>query len=154
MEKCEKAVILGRIWYGYIVFQGSKPRGYRANCIHEYIYRCRQQKELCDSKWPGCKRGISRTIWGNTGILCRTFLFHPQNDMTEMKKLSVFLRCTGIAEDRWTMRNVDFRDEENFLKRYIKNLDKLFILSGFRIGSYIIWKVFTQRLRLREFGKG
>ncbi len=153
LRKCKIAIIYGQIWYGYIVFQGSKTRGYRPNCPHEYIYRCKQQKELCDKKWPGCKKGIARTIWGNTGILCRTFLFHPLNKMSEIKKIQVYLHCTRMNEYRWAMRNVDFGDEKNKLKRFVKELDKLCILTGFRIGSYYIWKGFTKRLRLREQGK-
>ena len=146
LRRCKKAIVYGHVWYGYIIFEGSKTRGYRCNCPEEYKYRNRQQKELCDKLWPGCKKGIARTIWGNTGILCRTCLFHPLNKMTEIEKISIFIDCTGKEEYRWALKNISFDGEKKRMKRFIKELDRFFVLAGFRIGSYLIWKSFTRRL--------
>lgn len=144
-HECKNIIITGNIWYAYLIHNDSTTRKYRKNCLYEFQYRIHQEMELVNSLWPECMEGVYVRIWREIAILCRTYLFHEENKLTNQKKLEVFREALHSKDYVDMLRHIKFKNEQNFLKKIVKQMIRVFSLYGPNILSYYFWEYDTKR---------
>lgn len=141
---CNSIAISGRLWYAYVINMQSKTRKYRPACPAEFAYRIRQEKQLVDRMWPGCKNGLYHRIRSDMALLCRTYLFHESNPSGWKEKYAQFLSAVELPEYKEMLRFIDL-SKEPFEKRVYKSLQCFLSLHGPKAAAYLMWYLSTAR---------
>ncbi len=144
-KRCSKIVVVGNIWYLYLLNNSSKTRKFRPNCPNEFHYRVKQEYDLVKKIWPMCMKGIWIRIWGDTSILFRTYLENTGNSSGCKEKLKTYHDCINDAVYREMLSNITFNNDSRILHRQFKRMMKLSMLLNMDRLSYYLWKVMITR---------
>ncbi len=144
LHSCNSIAISGKLWYAYVINKHSKTRRYRPDCPSEFAYRIRQEKQIIDAMWPGCKDGLYHRIRSDMALLCRAYLFHKSNPLSRRERYAQYLRAANLPEYREMLCDIDL-SAEPFVKRVYKALQCFLSLYGPKAGAYLMWYLSTAR---------
>ena len=142
LKKCKNIVIIDDLWYKYLIYSNSKTRRFRPNCPYEFAYRTNQELGLFKELWPNCMEGVYARIFNDITLLCRTFLFHPDNDMSWRKKYSLYKECIHKDAYREALKGINLKKEKRIVNRCAKEMLRFSAYYGPNIVSYWILKLF------------
>lgn len=142
LKKCESITIIDDLWYKYLIYSNSKTRRFRPNCQHEFEYRTKQEIDLFKKLWPNCMEGIYARVFNDITILCRTFLFHPDNPKSKKEKYRVYKSCIHTDAYREALHGMNLKREKRIVNRTAKEILRFSAYYGPNILSYWILKAF------------
>ena len=142
LSECNNIVIIDDVWYKYLIYKCSQTRRFRPNCPYEFDYRTKQEVELFKILWPNCMQGIYVRVFNDITLLCRTYLFHPDNMQSYRKKYHVYKACIHKAIYREALKSLDFSTEKRWINRVIKELLRFTSYYGPHCVSYCMLGVF------------
>lgn len=146
LKKCESIVIIDELWYKYLIYPNSKTRKYRQNCQYEFEYRTKQEIDLFKEHWPDCMEGIYTRVFNDIVLLCRTFLFHPDNPRSMGEKYQIYKSCVHTEAYREALCGVNLKREKRIVNRLVKELLRFTAYYGPHIISYwILWSFYNLR---------
>lgn len=142
LKKCQSIAIIDDLWYKYLIYPNSKIRKFRPNCPYEFDYRTKQELTLMKELWPNCMQGIYIRIFNDITILCRTFLFHPDNPKSVHEKYRIYKSCIHKDTYREVLRELNLRREKRIINRIMKEILRFTSYYGPNIISYWILQMF------------
>lgn len=146
LAECNNIILIQNTWYAYMLYSESKTFSYRPNCPDEFLYRITQEKSLTNELWPvECNKGIAKRIWNCTLILARAYLFHPRNNNTNRKNYEIFKNIIHSDTYVWALKNLDFSDYTNPMKRALKTVMRYFSLRSPNWIAYKFWGLLAKR---------
>ena len=146
LSKCNNIVIIDSLWYKYLIYPQSKTRRFRPNCPYEFAYRTKQEIDLFKELWPDCMQGIYVRVFNDITLLCRTYLFHPDNAKSHKEKYHVYKECIHKEAYREALKSLEFTVEKRLFNRTIKELLRFSAYYGPHYISYwILWSFYHLR---------
>lgn len=140
LKKCKNIIIIDDVWYNYLIYFKSQTRGYRPNCQHEFEYITKQEIDLFKELWPNCMKGVYIRVIYDIALLCRTFLFHPDNHKSWRENYQVYKSCIHTVAYREALQGMDLKWEKRIVNRVAKHVFRLTAYYGPHIISYcILW---------------
>lgn len=138
LGKCESIIVMDDLWYKYLIFPYSKIRRFRPNCPYEFQYRTKQEIDLFKKLWPGCMNGIYTRVFNDIMLLCRTYLFHKDNNKSFKDKYLAYRNSIHTDAYREALREVSFSRETRLFNRTVKELLRFTTYHGPHFISYFI----------------
>ncbi len=145
LVRCNSVCIIDDLWYKYLIYSNSKTRKFRPNCQYEFDYRTKQEIDLFKKLWPNCMEGIYNRVFNDIVILCRTYLFNPQNNKSNKEKYRVYKECIHTPAYREALKGLNLRKERRLINRIAKEVMRFTAYYGPNIVSYLILKLFYYR---------
>ncbi len=140
IKECKTIAICNEIWYAYALYEKSLTQRYRKNCMNEFLFRTRQEFETMKQLWPQKMDGIYHQIWREIYMLCRTFIFHPENPMRVREKYGLLKDAIQSEAYQRALAGVRFDYPQNRLKRFGKEFLRLSMRKGWYPLCYLILK--------------
>ena len=134
----KKILIVDNLWYAYIINPESTIRGYKGDRTYEFQFRAKQEYERMQRLWPNCAQGKYYLVWVGLLAYCRTDIFHKKNHKTLSEKYSCFLRAIDFDEFKDAIRNIDFSNEKNLIKRNVKNQIKKLLQTNRKLAFVLL----------------
>lgn len=147
LNQCDKVILLGNLWYKYLIYLGSKIRRFRPECPSEFKYRTKQELDLAKELWPNCIQGIYTRIFGDIMILSRTFLFHSDNPLSERERYRYYISCIHQDAYREALKGIDFSEDKRVFHRIGKKLVWFCLYHGPHIVAYQILKFYNKIMK-------
>lgn len=143
IKACNTIVVCKETWYAYSIYEQSVTQGYRENCVNEFLLITKTELDIISQLWPVQLfdfEGIYMQIWSDMFILCRTFLFHPQNNMTYQEKYSLLKKAIESEPYQIAIKNLRFENTQGKMKRLIKKFLRFTMCRRWYSISYFILK--------------
>ena len=142
LNKCRDIIIIDSWWYKYFINSNSQTRCFRPNCPYEFFYRTKQEISLFEKIWPNCMQGIYTRAFNDITILCRTYLFHPDNPYSFKNNYATYLKCIHGDAFRGALRKIEFKEERRFLYRIVKEILRFCLCYVTHYVAYLILLIY------------
>lgn len=136
---CQKIIISDNIWYYAFANQDSQTHIFRPNCKYEFKYRINQEKEIMNSLWPDCKKGLYTQVWTSMHYVFACYLIHKKNQDCIRKKYKDYLECNEEPVYQEMLKGIVFDQENSFAKKVIKKIIRYFSIHGPKLLAYYGW---------------
>ena len=140
VKECKTVIVCKELWYAYAVYAQSLTQRYRKNCMEEFLFRNCQELAVMDELWPENLEGVYVRIWHDIYLVCRTFIFHPENPMRVREKYGLLKDAIQSEAYQRALAGVRFDYPQNRLKRFGKELLRLSMRKGWYPLCYLILK--------------